>query len=245
MPISVVYDSTCMSLTGACCLWTVPDGVTSVTFQIWGGGGGAGGGLTMCDCCARTQGGGGGGYSMRTVAVQPGQQYTLCAGNAGVASSSFGAPVGYCCNGCPGGTSFVTGPGITSTFCATGGSGGCSNFTINCYGHCGCNGAHGGFGFGGDDNERGMPGVKGMSGSGSISSYSLGGQAGGPGGGVGGVNNGGQCGGGNWVSDACAAPSMHGTVPGGGGAGHGCGTQCICYDGGAGRGAPGMVRIHW
>lgn len=245
MPITTVYDNTCVSQTGRCCAWVVPDGVTSVYFEIWGGGGGAGGGLTMCDCCSRTQGGGGGGYAAKTVAVTPGSTYTICAGNAGIASdgSNFGANTGYCQNGVPGGTSFVSGPGLTG-FCATGGQGGCSNFTINCYGHCGCNGANGGAGFGGDITETGYPGVKGSSGSPNARrSYSFGGAAAGVGGGVGGVNNGGS--GPGRTGDANSSPYMHGNIPGGGGAGHGCWTNCECYSCGAGRGAPGFVKITW
>ena len=36
---------------GRCCLWTVPSGVTKVTFEIWSGGGG-GAGPTCCNCCS-------------------------------------------------------------------------------------------------------------------------------------------------------------------------------------------------
>jgi hypothetical protein len=246
MPISVVYDTTCTSTTGKCCAWVVPDGVYSVNFQIWGGGGGGGNGLTMCDCCARTQSGGGGGYTSKTVSVTPGSVYTVCAGNGGIGSdgNNFGASAGYCQNGVSGGTSFVTGAGIT-TLCATGGTGGCSQFTINCYGHCGCNGALGGLGIGGDVNERGSSGVKGMSGTDAMSSYTLGGTAGGPGGGVGGFNNGGRGILSYQSANSINNPQMHGVIPGGGGAGHGCWTGCVCCDRGSGRGAPGFVKITW
>lgn len=247
MPISYVYDTSCTAIAGKCCAWVVPDGVTSVYFELWGGGGGGGNGTTMCDCCARTMGGGGGGYAAKTVTVTPGSTYTICAGNPGTGAdgSAYGASIGCCQNGTNGGTSFITGENIT-TLCATGGIGGCSNFTINCYGHCGCNGALGGSGFGGDINERGYPGVKGSSGSQAYNSYSMGGAAGGPGGGVGGFNNGGTlctpgtCGG---ASDS--NPQLHGNIPGGGGAGHGCWTGCQCCDRGSGRGAPGFVKITW
>lgn len=242
MPISVVYDSTCIAPTGRCCLWTVPAGVESVSFEIWGGGGGGGGGVMVCDCCARTQAGGGGGYSMKELAVTPGAQYTVCAGNGGFPSSctDYGAEIAYCSNGTTGGTSFVTGTGL-SNFCATGGAGGCNNFTITCYGHCGCNGANGGQGYGGTINGTGTAGIKGMAGgSNACDSYSIGGTAAGPGGGVGGWNNGTYPSG-----NACANPRMHGRVPGGGGAGSGCGNNCVCCNQGSGRGAPGFVKITW
>lgn len=246
MPITLVYDTT-NSPSGRCCAWTVPDGVCSVTFEIWGGGGGGGGGLTMCDCCARTQSGGGGGYSLKNVITTPGTVYTVCAGNGGqdINSQGYGAPVGYCCNGCTGGTSYVVGTGVPLSFCATGGTGGCSNFQINCYGHCGCNGALGGIGYNGDINESGMPGIKAgtavhISASGS---FTLGGTAGGPGGGVGGFNNGlnNYYGGGG----RDANNQMDGKTPGGGGAGHGCYTGCTCCDRGSGKGGPGLVKITW
>lgn len=242
MPISVVYDTTCVSATGKCCAWTVPAGVTSVTFEIWGGGGGGANGLMVCNCCARTQSGGGGGYSLKTIPVTPGSVYTVCAGNAGVDATcnAYGAAANFCCNGVTGGTSFVTGNGLTG-FCATGGVGGCGTFEISCYGHCGCNGAPGGQGYGGDINESGTPGVKGMAGgSNAYASYTMGGTAGGPGGGVGGFNTG-SCNAGASNSN----PALHGTVPGGGGAGHGCAVDCSCFQYGSGRGAPGFVKITW
>ena len=244
MPITVVYDTTCIATGGACCLWTVPESVYSVTFEIWGGGGGAAGqACNVCDCCARTQPGGGGGYAMKQINVTPGSQYTICAGNAGVSSSdtTYGANPGNCQNGVAGGTSFVTGTGLTS-FCATGGLGGNSCFTIHCYGHCGCNGAKGGQGFNGTINAAGMSGILGMAGSNPETSYSIGGAAGGPGGGAGGIN-GGTSNSGN--GSAATNPRLHGRVPGGGGAGYGCYTQCQCCDRGAGRGAPGFVKITW
>lgn len=244
----MVYQTSCCCPAGACCLWTVPDGVTSVTFEIWGGGGGAGGGLTMCDCCARTQGGGGGGYAMTTISTTPGDTYTICAGNGGMADSAstggefYGAPCGYCQNGCAGNASFVVGTNLLSFF-AFGGCGGCSNFELNCYGHCGCQGACGGNATGGEINMRGDSGAKWSSGSVAWSSSSMGGQAGGPGGGRGGVNAGGygsfQCG------NACCDHGLHGQFPGGGGAGHGCSSQCCCYPMGAGRGGHGLVKITW
>jgi hypothetical protein len=189
-------------------------------------------------------GGGGGGYALKTVAVTAGDTYTVCAGNGGVDSSAtdFGAPIGYCQNGVNGGKSFVTGPAFTAlnlTFCATGGTGGCSNFGINCYGHCGCVSDNQGTGVGGDINEQGWPGYKGSSGTNAYSSYTAGGRAGGPGGGMGG-----------WNASGCAAGTassdinMHGSIPGGGGAGHGT-VCCNCCDRGAGRGAPGFVKITW
>ena len=243
MPITVVYDTTCIATGGRCCQWTVPDSVNSVTFEIWGGGGGGAAGTNVCDCCARTQPGGGGGYAMKQLSVTPGSQYTVCAGNAGVSStdSNYGANPTFGSNGVAGGTSFVTGTGLTS-FCATGGLGGTSNFTIQCYGHCGCNGAKGGQGYNGSINAAGMSGILGMAGSNAETSYSIGGAAGGPGGGAGGINGGTNYSG---CGHALYNSRLHGRVPGGGGAGLGCYTSCTCCEYGAGRGAPGFVKITW
>lgn len=66
---------------GAQCNWTVPAGVTSVQFQLWGPGGGNSG---QC-CCGGSPFGATGSYMVSTVPVTAGQVYCLCAGCA------------YCC----------------------------------------------------------------------------------------------------------------------------------------------------
>lgn len=113
---------------GACCLFTVPDGVTSVTFELWAGGGSGGNG----SCRWPMRPAGAGGYARRTIATQPGCQYTVCAADRN----------GVCCTngvGMQGCKSFVSGSGIATT-CAWGGLGGCNccygyNATT-CYGPC-------------------------------------------------------------------------------------------------------------
>ena len=113
---------------GKCCLFTVPDGVSSVTFELWGGGGSGGNGY--CKWPINTAGAGG--YARRTVATVPGCQYTVCA-----------APkTGVCCtngNGILGCKSFVSGSGIAVT-CVQGGQPGlncCYGYAaVNCFGTC-------------------------------------------------------------------------------------------------------------
>jgi hypothetical protein len=61
---------------GASCSWTVPAGVTSVQFQLWGVGSGSG---SNC-CCGGAPFGITGGYMLSTVPVSAGQVFTLCAG---------------------------------------------------------------------------------------------------------------------------------------------------------------------
>lgn len=108
-----VCDTTVDFRCGACCLWTVPAGVSCARFQLWGAGAGRG---YVC-CCGYIPFGGTGAYASVIIPVTPGDTYTLCAGCA------------YCCyagnsntnvNGQPGCQSFVVGNGI-SNFCAQGG----------------------------------------------------------------------------------------------------------------------------
>lgn len=96
---------------GASCSWTVPAGVTTARFQVWGAGAGS---HNMC-CCGGGMWGGSGAYSSVILPVTPGDTYTVCAGCA------------YCCNmrdagatAGSGASSYVTGPGLCN-FCADGG----------------------------------------------------------------------------------------------------------------------------
>ena len=101
---------------GNCCLWTVPAGATRATFEVWSGGGGGAGGIRCC-CCKHSVGGAGGNYAIKSIAVTPGDQYTICAGG------TYRCNQVRQCNGGMGCSSYVTGPGL-SNFCAQGGCGG-------------------------------------------------------------------------------------------------------------------------
>ena len=101
---------------GKCCLWTVPAGVSCVTFDIWSGGGG-GAGHTCCNCCSFSIGGAGGNYASKTIPVCPGWTYTICAGGSWPCSKSHTCSAGMGC------ASFVNGCNL-SNFCAVGGCGG-------------------------------------------------------------------------------------------------------------------------
>lgn len=106
---------------GNCCAWTVPNGVTNIVIEIWGGGGS--GAAHNCTCCGLATGGGGGAYSKTsTLKVNPGDVYTLCAG-AGATGPTGGSTSSVCCCGAKGVTTYVTGTGLTN-FCAEGGYGG-------------------------------------------------------------------------------------------------------------------------
>ena len=101
---------------GRCCLWTVPTGVTKVTFEIWSGGGG-GAGHTCCNCCSFSIGGAGGNYAIKTISTAPGCTYTVCAGGAWPCNKS------HTCSASMGCRSYVTGYNL-SNFCVEGGCGG-------------------------------------------------------------------------------------------------------------------------
>lgn len=243
--VKLIYDTTCTSTSNTTCVWTVPLGSCRVTFEIWGGGGGGGNKGTNCNCCSRGGGGSGGGYSKKTIDVVPGTQYTVVAGSAGVSSQGYGSYCGICCDGCTGGTSYVTGTGL-SNFCATGGAGGKSDFETNCYAHCGCNfySRTAGCGYGGDVIARGTtPTVTRYGDDNPYNIVVLAGGAPGPGGGAGGFN---AFGGYNNSAGYCAVigeHNFHGRIPGGGGAGSGGYSGCDCSPYPSGRGAPGLVKI--
>ena len=111
-------DCTC----GCCCLWTVPTGVRRVTFELWGSGGN-GHGMCSTSRCHHYAGAQGGYYNVKTINVQDGWQYTICA--AGVHPCS--SVECYACDGC---SSYVNGCNL-SNFCSIGGKGGCSNTDWN------------------------------------------------------------------------------------------------------------------
>ena len=106
----------CEQSNGRCCQWTVPTGVTSVTFEIWSGGGG-GAGHTCCNNCSFSIGGAGGNYASKTIVTSPGCLYTVCAGGSWPCEKS------HTCTASMGCRSFVTGHNL-SNFCVNGGCGG-------------------------------------------------------------------------------------------------------------------------
>ena len=107
---------------GCCCLWTVPNGVRRVTFELWGAGGN-GSGACSNGRCQHYAGAQGGYYNIKTISVQDGWTYTICAGGVYPCNSIE-------CNGCEGCTSYVNGCNL-SNFCAIGGKSGCANGSWN------------------------------------------------------------------------------------------------------------------
>jgi len=120
-----------------CCLWTVPAGISNVTFEAYGAGGDGGGG---CCCHSTAIGSVGGNYAIKTVAVTPGDQFRICAPFSGCRN--------YCCGtatrGLPAYVYNVTTAAMV--VCATGGQGadmtptwtGSADGYTCCFGRLGC-----------------------------------------------------------------------------------------------------------
>lgn len=121
-----VYGDPGACTPGCCCLWTVPNYVSKVTFELWGAGGN-GHGQCSCDRCHHFRGAQGGQYGNKTIATTPGCQYTVCAGGVYRCYSQE-------CTGCNGCTTYVNGYNI-SNLCACGGQTGFANtaWTTACY----------------------------------------------------------------------------------------------------------------
>lgn len=87
---------------GVCCAWTVPAGVTTAKFEVWGAGSGTHPGC----CCSIQPFGMTGAYATICIPVTAGTVYTVCAGGAA------------CCYPCQGVTGFA--PGCSSYVLGTG-----------------------------------------------------------------------------------------------------------------------------
>ena len=102
--------------------FTVPEGVTQVTVECWGGGGGGG----RARGNPSTGGGGAGGsYVRSTLNVSPGSNYTVTAGSGGNGGNGTGPTTQH---GSAGGDSWF---GSVSTIIAKGGAGGLSDGNVN------------------------------------------------------------------------------------------------------------------
>jgi len=211
------------------CTWTVPSGVCRVTFEVWGGGGG-GGAHCCCDCYREGTSGAGGGYSSKTVVTLPGCAYVVCAGYGGMVTSVGNCTLHWNCCGQQGGTSYVTGFGL-SNFCATGGDGGQNT----CYWACGCTN-YSGIGYGGDQANGCICGSPGFTGGDTGANMCVFNGAGGAP-----FTSSNQFA----VFDACCRCMLGtpGIYPGGGGTTALSSYSCCCSQ--AGVGANGLVRINF
>ena len=212
--------------TPGCSVFTVPAGITSLTFEIWGAGGG-GGAHCCCDCYHGGPPGAGGGYSSISIATTAGCTYTVCVGAGGMVSCVGSCTLHWCCFGQAGGTTYVTGYNL-SNFCATGGGGGVND----CYYICGCN-IPGGMGYGGTINACGGYGSNLGYSDAYMWRWSVGGQAA-----MGASNR-------PFSGDHCCVCMIAypGNFPAAGG-GTVLPTLCCCCSQG-GTGGNGLVRIHY
>jgi len=103
----------CEQANGKCCYWCVPNGASTVTFEIWSGGGGAPG-MTCCNCCSFSIGGAGGSYATKTISTSPGCQYSVCAGGSWPCGKAHTCVAGMGCK------SYINGHNL-SNFCVEGG----------------------------------------------------------------------------------------------------------------------------
>ena len=236
---------------GCCLLWTAPEGIKSIKFEVLGGGGPGGSSGRDYDI---PSGGWGGNYAARTLEegvdfTAGTSNFTLCAG--GTSQCSCCAHCQPCRTGC---TSWVTGNGL-SNFCATGGEGGFTAWDkkSSCY-DCSIgaqcvvgNQVSGGWGqcqsctpgfFGAD---YGFTGTTGMVQKGYSCCNEISGTRGGPTGPFSGSQSNGR------DTNECTTTGMgccrgHSYFPGGGGGGGG-------FDGGngcwGGFGAGGLVKVSY
>lgn len=212
--------------------WTCPTGVTSVAAECWAGGAGGRGNNNNETYCS---GGGGGAYSKtNTIAVTPGNSYTV----------TVGAAVGFDTNG--NNSSFTGDSGQTCVAAGgktwTGGyptymTGGLGGATANCTGDTKFAGGQGGstvlgnYGGGGGGGGAGSGGGGGTGGSTNSATAGTVGAAGTPDGGQGGAGG---------TGGGAATNGQDGSAPGGGGGG--AGTPSSGYKQ-AGGGARGQVKL--
>ncbi len=193
--------------------FTVPAGVTSITVEAWGGGGGGANGS------GERGGGGGGAYARSTIAVSPGQMYSVVIGLGGSTGSNGGNSTF--------GTNLVVAEGGRSGAGPNGGDGGDDG---NSTGDVTFSG-----GDGGDGRNNGGGG-----GGGGSAFTNANGQNGEDGGGSSGGDGGNGTGNGGDGGDEDGTPNAEtGNAPGGGGGGRG-------DDAGSSQaGANGRVTVSW
>lgn len=193
-------------------VWVVPNGVTSVTFGVWGAGGGGGGTLSQVSPLSnpRAGGGGGGAFSQVVVPVTPGDEFTFHVGAGGIGGSGEN-------DGTAGEFSTIEFGG-TIIASAAGGEGGAFRSSTGTVGTAtGLGGATGvGFMYAGGNGGAASTANNGAGGGGAAGSTENGHNGSATSGGLGG-----QLGGGNGASQTSATDENghNGATPGGGGGG--------------------------
>ena len=115
-----VYNTSYNSVSngGCCCLWTVPSGVLSVTFELYGGGASGNDG---CCCNYQNYGGANGTIAKVTLDTVAGCQYQICAAGSNACAYEI-SNTG--CNGCSSWVCNVSAGSVVA--CACGGEQGTS-----------------------------------------------------------------------------------------------------------------------
>lgn len=119
--------------------FSVPEGVTSLTIQTWGGGGRGGSRTSGND---GTGGGGGGAFAEQTFAVTPGESYIVVVGAGSTSNTSAGGDSYVTLTNAAGATVLAKGGNSAATNGTTGATGGSSAASIGSIKYSGGNGAN-------------------------------------------------------------------------------------------------------
>jgi len=117
-------------ITNATCTFTVPSGVSCISFELWGAGG-SGGARCCCDCYHQGAGGAAAGYAAMTIPTSAGTNYSIQVGR-NQHRETYGCSHPLCC-GDGGQCTCVTGTNIT---CLNAGCGMTGN--NDCLTYCNC-----------------------------------------------------------------------------------------------------------
>ncbi|MBM3944082.1 MAG: VWA domain-containing protein [SAR202 cluster bacterium] len=196
--------------------FTVPEGITEITVEVWGGGGGGPTGT------GRGPGGGGGAYARTTFTVSPSEQFTVNVG-AGGATGEAGGDSWFDNSS----TLMAKGGASPAPSDSSGAQGGQASASIGDVKYSGGNGGNRGSGGGGGGGGSAFTSANG----------SNGGNGGGSSGGSGGTGTGAGGAGGS-TSSGAAGYGQPGNTPGGGGGGAGSNSATT-----SGAGAAGQVLI--
>ena len=210
--------------------YAVPQGVTALTVEAWGGGGGGGGAKVQTTQTRSGSGGGGGSYSRRVITTLA-STYEYLVGIAGTAGDNL--------NGGDGGTTTFGG---SSLIIAPGGQGGKRN---SGGGGAGGSGAIGTIVFNGGNGAKGANGTSG-GGGGSAGGNGDGGNGDGTtggGAGAGGAFSPGAVGGTGSTNGTNGTPGKSGFEPGAGGSGGIVYSFIGTYEIPGGVGAKGRIRL--
>ncbi len=119
--------------------FTVPEGVTSITVQTWGGGGRGGSRTTSTD---GTGGGGGGAFSQHTFSVIPGNSYVVFVGSGSASNTAPGEDSWVSLTNVSGASVLAKGGNSVASNSNTGATGGSAASGIGSIKYSGGNGAN-------------------------------------------------------------------------------------------------------